>query len=91
MAGVQSRNNLQFISVDSINSNLGKNFCKALPTYHTFMGSNFTASSSWKGKIQPLKKLEKDVQAQITFGHLRELDDDQRNDFTKIEKFTCKI
>ena len=28
---MQSRNNMQFISVDSIHSNLGKNFCKALP------------------------------------------------------------
>ena len=41
--GVRSRNNLQFTSVDPIYSNLSKNFCKALPAYHTFMGSDFTA------------------------------------------------
>ena len=72
-------------------SNLGKNFCKAFPAYHAFTGSDFTASFSQKGKIRPLKKLEKDVQAQITFGHLRQLDDDHSNDFTEIEKFTCKM
>ena len=89
--GVLSRDNLRFISVDSIYSNLGKNFCKAIPAYHAFTGSDFTASFSRKRKIQPLKKLEKDVQAQIAFGHLGQLDDDPSNDFTKIEKFTCKM
>ena len=55
------------------------------------MGSDFTVCSSQKGKIQPLKKLEKDVQAQMAFGHLGQLDDDQSNNFTEIEKFTCTI
>ena len=35
--GVQSRNNIQFISVDSTYSNLGRNFRKTLPTYHVFI------------------------------------------------------
>ena len=64
---LQSRNNLRFISVDSKYSNLGKNFCKALPAYHAFTGSDFMASFSQKEKIQPLKKLEKDVQTQNQF------------------------
>ena len=89
--GVQSRNNLRFISVDSIYSNLGKNFCKALPGYHAFTGSDFTTSFSRKGNIQPLKKLEKDARAQIPFGHLGQLGDDQSNNFAEIEKFTCKM
>ena len=88
---VQSRNNFKFISVDSIYSNLEKNICKALPAYHTFTGSDFTAFLSRKGKIQPLKKLEKDVQAQIVFGYLGRLDDGQSNDFTEIDQFTCKL
>ena len=88
---VQSRNNLRFISLDSIYSNLDKNLCKTLPAYHAFTGSDFTAVCSQKGKIQPLKKLEKDVQAQIAFGHLGELDDDQNNDFTEMEKVTCEM
>ena len=62
-------------------SNLGKNFCKALPAYHAFTGSDFMASFIQKEKIQPLKKLEKD----------EELDDDQNNDFIEIEKITSKI
>ena len=63
---LQSRNNLRFISVDSKYSNLGKNFCKALPAYHVFTGSDFMASFSQKEKIQPLKKLGKNVQTQIS-------------------------
>ena len=34
-----------------------------------------------------MKKLEKDVRAQITFQHLGELDDDQSNNFTKVGNF----
>ena len=64
-----SKNNIRFISVDSIYSNLGKHFCKALP----------------------LKKSERDVQAQIALGNLAKVDDDQSNDFTETEKFTCKM
>ena len=88
---MQSRENLRSITVDSIYTNLGKNLCKALPDYHTFTGSDFKAFFNRKGKIQPLKKLEKDVQAQIVSGHLGELDADQSNDFTEIEKCTFKM
>ena len=88
---VQSRNNLQSISVDSIYSNQAKNICKALPAYHAFTGSEFTTSFNRKGKVQSLNKLEKDVQAHIAFGYSGELVDDQSNDFTEIENFTCKM
>ena len=53
VVGVQSRNNLRFISVDSINSNLGKKLCKALPAFHAFTGSDFTASFVEKERFSP--------------------------------------
>ena len=86
---LQSTNNLGFISVDSIYSNLGKKIssCTSLLAYHAFTGTDSTAIFSWKGKIQSMKKFEKDVQAQIAFQHLGELDDDQSNNFTKVENF----
>ena len=72
-------------------SNSDKNLCNALAAYHAFMGSGLATFFSWKGKIELLKKLEKDVEAQIVFRHLGVLDDDQSNDFTKVEKFTWKM
>ena len=87
---VQSRSNLRSITVDSIYTNLGKNLCKALPDYHTFTGSDFKPFSNQKGKIQPLKKLEKDVQAQIVSGHLGELDDDQKTILQKLKNLHIK-
>ena len=33
-AGVQGKNNLRFINVNSIYSELGETLCKALPAYH---------------------------------------------------------
>ena len=87
---MKSRN----ISFDSIYSNLGKHFCKVLPDYHGFPGSDFTVSFSRKGKIQSLKiyryhLVEKERFS--PFGHLGQLGDDQSNCFTEVEKFTCKM
>ena len=77
---MQSRNNLRFISVDSIYSNLDKH-AKHLPVI-TRLRDLLQAFFSQKGKIHPLKKLEKHAQAQVAFGHLGQLDDDQNKNFT---------
>ena len=50
---VQGRNNLRFISVDFLYSNVGKKLCKGLLAYHPFTGSDFTASFSRNGKLSP--------------------------------------
>ena len=89
--GVQSRNDLRYISVDSIYSELGKGLCKALPAYHAFTGSDFTACFSRKGKVQPLKILEKDVKAQNAFSNLTNIDVSESIDVSEIEKFVCKM
>ena len=88
---VQRRNILRFLVVDSTYSNSDKNLCNALAAYRAFMGSGLATSFSWKRKIELLKKLEKDVEAQIVFRHLRVLDDDQSNDFTKNLHEKCMV
>ena len=69
-AGVQSKNNLHYNNIDKINNQLGESLCKALPTYHALTGCDYSASFSRKGKVQPFKILEKDVQTQEVFGKL---------------------
>ena len=49
---------------------LGEKFCKALPAYHAVTGCDYTASFSRKGKIRPLKLLEKDEEIQEAFGKI---------------------
>ena len=50
-SGYRIKNSLRFISVDSVYSNLGKNFSKILPASHAFTGSDFIASFSGKEKM----------------------------------------
>ena len=91
-AGVQAKNTLRYISVDQICSDLGETLCKALPAYHAFTGSDYSASFSRKGKREPFKKLETDIPSQIAFGRLGEASpNDIIQVFSQIERFTCLL
>ena len=56
-AGVQSKNNLWFIYVNSIYSELCKTLCKALPAYHPLTRCDYIASFFIKGKLRSIKFL----------------------------------
>ena len=45
----------------------GKSLCVALPGFHSFTGSNYTASFNHKGKIRPLLLLERNEDAKKAF------------------------
>ena len=91
-AGVQGKNNLRFISVDQICSNLGETFCHALPAYFAFIGCDYSAAFSRKGKVTPFKKLETDIPSQIAFGRLADASLAELAEiFPQIEKYTCLI
>ena len=71
--------------------NLGRNLCKALPGYHALTGSDFTASFSGKGKVNPLKKLKKNKTALKALGGLGcsgEICEEQLKD---VEQFVCDM
>jgi hypothetical protein len=57
--GVQSNNTLRYISINQLHAALGESLCQSLPAYHAFTGCDYTASFSRKGKIRPLKVLER--------------------------------
>ena len=62
--GLYTRNSLRYIEVRKLFNKLGKDLCRALPTFHVFLGSDYTAAFSRKGKIRPLKTHEEDKTAQ---------------------------
>ena len=64
---------------------------RALPAFVVFTGSYYTAAFSRKGKIRPLKALEKDKTAQTVFGDMGFCDDIQEEELKVIENFTCAI
>ena len=87
--GLYAKNSLRYIDVRKLFNKLGKDFCRALPAFHVFAGSDYTAVFSRKGKIRPVKTLEKDKTAQTVFGDMGFSDDIQEEEFKVIEKFTC--
>ena len=69
-AGVQSKNNLRFINVNSIYLELGETLCKELPSYHPLTGCDYTASFFIKGKVRLINFLQKDIEGQIILSKL---------------------
>ena len=90
-AGVQGKNNLRFINVNSVYSELGETLCKALPVYYALTECNYTASFFKKRKVRPLKLLQKDTEAQIVLSELSTLEETDENTTSTIEGYVCKI
>lgn len=88
--GVLSNNSLRFIDINGLHSAIGETFCKALPAYHAFTGCDYTASFSRKGKVMPLKILEKDLRAQHTFAAIGIMNMDE-NAYQVFEQFVCRM
>ena len=89
--GLYAKNSLRYIDVRKLFNKLGKDLCRALPAFHVFTGSDYTAAFSRKGKIRPLKTLEKDKTVQTVFGEIGFSDDIREEEFKVIEKFTCAL
>ena len=55
--GLYAKNSLRYIDVRKLFNKLWKDLCRALPAFHVFTGSDYTAASSRKGKIRPWDSL----------------------------------
>ena len=82
---------LDTFDVRKLFNKLGRDLCRALPTFHVFTGSDYTAAFSRKRKNRPLKTLERDKTAPTVFGDMGFSDDIQKEEFKVIEKFTCAL
>ena len=89
--GLYAKNSLRYIDVRKLLNKPGRDLCRALPAFHVFTGSEFTAAFLRKGKIRSLKTLEKDKTAQTVFGDMEFSEDIQEEEFKVIEKFTCAL
>ena len=89
--GLFAKNKLKHIDVRKLFNKLEKDLRKALPAFHVFTGSDYTAAFSRKGKIRQLKTVEKDKTAQTVFGDMGFSNDIQEEEFKVIEKFTCAL
>ena len=69
----------------------GNPVCKSLPAYHAFTGCHYTTSFSPKGKVLPLKYLEKDETMQEVFGSMGFDEKMSEETFSTIEHYVCTI
>ena len=80
--------------MNKLHQALSNNLCVALPGFHAFTGRNNTASFNHKGKIQPLKLLERSEDARKAFPVLKVpllSEREVQTTFKAIEKFTCAM
>ena len=90
-SGVQSKNNLTYISINHLFDQLGEPLSEALPFYHAFTGCDYTSSFNKKGKIKPFKSLEKNPELQEAFlnlSHSEGISDDIKS---TMESFVRQI
>ncbi|KAG1689652.1 Protein disulfide-isomerase TMX3 [Nymphon striatum] len=88
--GVQSNNTQRFIDVNGLHRKLGEKYCKCLLAYHALTGCDYSASFCRKGKVKPLKILEKneDLQKTLATFAFSEVD---TNTLTLVESYVCRI
>ena len=90
-AGGQGKNMLQYISITKIFQNLGKKLSRSFLALHALTSCDYTVSYSRKGKMRPLKNLEKKETAQETFGCLGNVEEINESMINVCEEFVCQL
>ena len=90
-SGVQSKNNLTYISINQLFDQLGEPLCKALPFYHAFTGCDYTSLFNRKRKITLFKFLKKYPELQETFLNLSNSEGISDDIKSIIESFVCQM
>ena len=82
-------NNRRLLNVNDIVSAKGSDICDVLPALHSFTGCDTTSAFVRRGKVTPLKVLEKRSQFIATFGALGQDTDIQATRFNELEHFAA--
>ena len=88
--GHSTDNSRRLANITDLAEHIGPLVCKALPGYHALTGCDYTSSFFGKGKVNPLKKAEKNPLYLEGLGRLGEntnfVDDDNL-----IENYVCSL
>uniref|UniRef100_UPI00358DDC4D uncharacterized protein n=1 Tax=Myxine glutinosa TaxID=7769 RepID=UPI00358DDC4D len=79
----------QLVNVSELAESLGEDYCATLLGYYVFSGEDCTSAFKGKGKVGPLKKLEKNPRFHRAFGELGDNWDANPEVERQLEKFTC--
>ena len=89
--GLHTNNTLRYVNANQLHQVLGNSLCDTLPG---FTESDYTASFTCKGKIRPLKLLERSEDAKNAFSVLKRSllsEGEVQTTLKAIEKFTCAM
>ena len=92
--GIHTNNTLKYVNVKKLYQTLGNSLCVSLSGFHAFTGSDYTASFSCKGKIPPLKLLERSEDAKKAFSVLKGpllSEGEVQTTFKAIQKIICAM
>ena len=84
-------NTLEYVNVNELYMLLESKLWQALPALHIFTGSDYTAAFYGKGKLRPLKKLEKSDEFLEAFASLGSSEIVLESVIRVIEKFVCQM
>lgn len=79
----------QLINLSDLAASLGESYCSALLGFYVFTGEDCTSSFKGKGKVGPLKKLEKNPRFHRAFQQLGEDWNVKPHVLKEVEQFTC--
>ena len=87
--GLSTKNTLRYTNINQIHNCLGEKLCMSLSAFHAFTGCDYTAAFNRKGKVRPLRLLEKDESVQLVFSKLHEWNSITNEDIKIVEGFVC--
>ena len=79
----------KLINLSQLAVSLGEEYCTTLLGFHVFSGENCTSAFKGKGKVGPLKKLERNPRFQKTFRELGNEWNTASQVLRLLEEFTC--
>ncbi|GFV16231.1 uncharacterized protein TNCV_4337491 [Trichonephila clavipes] len=91
-----TRNNLRYVNLTKILTELGQLICQRLPGYHAITKWDFNPAFFRKRKLKPYKTLKEFPEYQEAFknfgtSELIENTHEQQNVFNIIQRFTCNV
>ena len=81
----------KLLNITEMAENLGEDYCATLLGLYVFTGEDCTSAFKGKGKIMPLKKLEKNPRFQKAFRELGDSWDVQPQLLRQLEHFVCMM
>jgi hypothetical protein len=90
-AGLNKHNTRRFINIGYLKENLGSSFTDALPGFHAFTGSDYTASFMNKGNVKPLDLMKKQEEFVKVFAALGDPLIPEDETVQCLESFVCKL